>query len=311
VLGLLLLAALSGALGALVVALAPSGASGEPPTLGRITGLVLILAGLAAATGALGLTVFAPVRQGRQAAARGFGSHRVMLTTTIFATLLGALLGNLLPLFALALSGERGLRTLPGFLTAALSVSVVLLAVGYFRFLRPGVVSVASFGFGRNRLREQCYGQTWLAHLVTGLGGGLLVLLLSGTVQAVLRGLGVQQTQLLDFTWIRDLPLVSFLAIVLAGAVLAPLAEEVFFRGLIFQGYLRAQGLTTAYLASSAVFALLHLNLPAFPPIFVLGLTLAWLYRATGSLLPCVLAHGLNNGVAFVVLYFGPPGLGS
>jgi membrane protease YdiL (CAAX protease family) len=310
VLGLLLLGGLSGALGGVVVALSPSAASGAPPSLGRIAGLVLLLAGLAAATAALGLTVFGPVRRGRLAAARGFGSHRVMLTATLFATLLGAVLGNLLPLFALLLTGQRGLRNLPGFLAAALSVSLVLLLVAYFRFLRPGVVSPASFGFGRNRLAEQCLGQTWLAHLVTGLGGGLLVLLLSGTVQAVLQGLGVQQTQLQDFTWVRQLPLAGFLAILFAGAVLAPLAEEIFFRGLVFQGYLQAQGRLTAYLVSSAVFALLHLNLPAFPPIFVLGLTLAWLYRATGSLLPAILAHGLNNGVAFVVLYFGPPGLG-
>lgn len=307
---LLTIAGLALALGGLLLALLPLAGLGSEPTQ-RVLGGVLILAALAAATAALGVVVFWPVRQGRLAAERGFGSHRVMLTTTAFATLLGALLANVLPLIALKLSGQRGLHNLPGFLVAAASVSLVLLAVAYLRFVRPGVVSLRSFGLGRNLLAERFLGQVWLAHLVTGLGGGMLVLLLSGAVQALLRNLGVQQTQLLDYTWIRQLPLAGFLAIVLAGAVLAPLAEETFFRGLVFRSYLEAKGPLTAYLVSSTVFALLHLNLPAFAPILVLGLVLAWLYRTTGSLLPGVLAHAVNNGVAFLVLYFGPAGLTS
>jgi membrane protease YdiL (CAAX protease family) len=266
---------------------------------------------LAAITGlvGLGVDVFRPVLRGRPAAAAGFGSHRVILSTTLLAVLLAALLGSTLPIAVLGLTGQRSLQTVPGFLTAAVSVSGVLLGVAYFRFIRPGVLPPGWFGFGRNRFAPKFLNQVWLAHLVTGLFGWLLILLLSAAIQVVLRSAGVEQTQLRAYQWVRELPLSQFVLVVLAGAVLAPFAEEVYFRGIVFRSYLETHGPAVAYFASALVFAMLHLDLAALPPILVLGLVLAWLFRLTASLTPSVIAHGLNNTVAFLVLYFGPEGL--
>jgi membrane protease YdiL (CAAX protease family) len=145
-----------------------------------------------------------------------------------------------------------------------------------------------------------------LAHLLTGIGGGILILMLSGILQALLSALGVRQTQLGDFTWIRNLSPGGFGLVLAAGALVAPFTEELFLRGIIFRGYLLAKGPVVAYGMSSALFAVLHLNLPAFLPLFVIGLVLAWLYQRTGSLVPCIVAHGVNNGMAFLVLRFAP-----
>jgi CAAX protease family protein len=310
VLGLITSGVLACGLGLTVLQLTNLGAlPAEAGRLPRIVAQVVILSGFGLATVGLGLAVFAPVAAGPGPAARGYGTHRVMLVVTAFATLSGALVGNLLPLLILLPSGQREPKTLPSFLLAAVSVSAVLLAVAYLRFIRPGVVGWPQFGFGRNLQSARFGGLVWLAHLLTGIGGGLLVILLSLVVQVGLWLLGVRQTQLDDFTWVRSLPPSGFLLVWLAGSVLAPLSEEVFFRGLIFGSYYRVKGPLVAYTVSALVFALLHLNLPAIPPIFVLGLVLAWLYRRTGSLTPCVVAHGLNNGLAFLMLYLRPDDL--
>jgi membrane protease YdiL (CAAX protease family) len=305
IVALLAAGGLAGALGVVVLLISTFGASVPAPHLIKPFGLAALIAGLVLTTAGLGVAVFWPVLQGHASAAAGFGSHRVVLTTTAFATLLAVLVGNAVPFTAMGLAGQRNLRSSPGFLAAALSVSAVLLVVAYFRFIRPGVVSVSDFGFGRNRLAPHFFNNVGLATLATGVGGWLAVALLGRSSQLLLRQIGVEQTQLREFTWVRDLPPTDFLLILFAGAVIAPLAEEIFFRGLVFRSYLEAKGPLVAYLASSTVFALLHLNLPAFLPIMVLGLVLAGLYRLTGSLLPGVLAHTLNNGLAFLVLYAG------
>lgn len=297
------------ALGVVAQLAARSAVVGPPADVLRLAGQVVLLAGVGLAVAGLGIAVFAPVLAGPAAAAAGFGSHRVMLAATAFAILLAALIGSLAPLLVFAATGQRGVRNLPGFLAAAASVDLALYGVAYFRFIRPGVVSLDSFAFGQNRLAPRFWGRVWLAHLVTGIGGGLAAMMLSALIQQALRQFGVQQTQLLDFTWIRDLPPTQFGLIWIAGAVIAPLVEELFFRGLLFGAYLRTRGPLLAYALSATIFASLHLNPPAFPPIVLLGLVLAALYHRTGSLTPAVLAHAFNNGVAFLVLRYADPSI--
>ncbi len=143
-----------------------------------------------------------------------------------------------------------------------------------------------------------------------GLATGPLLFLVGAMVQvAMALAFGVRQTQLTDYLWIRELPSPQFLVLLLVGAILAPLAEECFFRGFVFRAYLRALGPLWAYLISAAIFGLIHLNLPAAPPIFAMGLLLGWLYHRSGSLLPSIVAHGFNNAATFLLLYLGPTSL--
>ena len=312
---LLFLAAglLSVAVGGVALLAVRLGATGElSGDVVSLVGRMALVVGVALALVGLGPVVFGPVREGRDAAAAGFGTHRVMLATTAFALLLAALVGGLLPLVVHALAGQRGLRTLPGFLAGTVAVDLALYGVVYFRFLRPGVVSMDDFGFGRNRAAARFGGRVWLAHLATGLGGGMLILLLSAiSAGLLLRFFGVAQTQRLDFLWIRELPANQFALVWIAGVVLAPLVEEIFFRGLVFRAYLERHGRLVAYAVSSVLFALPHMNLQAFFPLVVLGWTLAWLYRRTDSLTPVWVAHAFNNGVGFLLLRYLPlPALG-
>jgi len=84
-------------------------------------------------------------------------------------------------------------------------------------------------------------------------------------------------------------------------SVAAPLFEETFFRGVLYQAFRIRLGVTPAVLLSAACFALVHPQLPiGFLPIFVLGVVFACLYELSHSLIPSMIAHGLNNAVAFV-----------
>jgi membrane protease YdiL (CAAX protease family) len=93
-------------------------------------------------------------------------------------------------------------------------------------------------------------------------------------------------------------------AILIVGA--APFAEEVFFRGFIFGGLRNRLSFPVAAVASALIFGLFHYTGPGslgvIPQLAFLGLALAWLYEETGSVLPGMAVHALNNALAFALL---------
>jgi membrane protease YdiL (CAAX protease family) len=86
-------------------------------------------------------------------------------------------------------------------------------------------------------------------------------------------------------------------ASVLALVIVAPVTEELLFRGMILRGFLSRYSVRFAVIASSVLFGLMHL-IPwqIIAPTF-LGLLLAWWMVRTGSLWPCLIGHALNNGL--------------
>jgi membrane protease YdiL (CAAX protease family) len=93
--------------------------------------------------------------------------------------------------------------------------------------------------------------------------------------------------------------------LVFFALVLAPMGEEFFFRGLLYSMGKSWGWPKTGWIGSSLLFALFHLNAPAFLPLFVLALALTWLYERTGGLLAPILAHGLFNLANLTLLLFG------
>lgn len=95
----------------------------------------------------------------------------------------------------------------------------------------------------------------------------------------------------------------GLLLAILAGGVVAPIAEEIFFRGYLFAGMYRLLGLRRAAVLSAALFALAHILPTSWPPIFVLGVLFALLYEQTGSLWPAIIVHSAMNTLAFLFTY--------
>jgi uncharacterized protein len=86
----------------------------------------------------------------------------------------------------------------------------------------------------------------------------------------------------------------------------APLSEEIFFRGFMFGGLRRRFPLWAAAAIAGLVFGLLHYTGPdsigVVPQLAVLGILLAWLYEATGSLWPPIILHVVNNAIALAIV---------
>ena len=84
--------------------------------------------------------------------------------------------------------------------------------------------------------------------------------------------------------------------------VLAPVAEEFVFRGLLYPFLKQLGRPRLAWLGVSFLFAVIHANLPTLLPLFIFALLLTWLYEKTDCLLAPILAHSLFNTVNLVIL---------
>ena len=91
--------------------------------------------------------------------------------------------------------------------------------------------------------------------------------------------------------------------------VLAPVAEEVLFRGILYPAIKRLGFPKLALWGTSLLFAVIHFNLPTFLPLFVLALILTWLYEGTGNLLAPIAAHLTFNAIQFAMFYLLPSAL--
>jgi hypothetical protein len=87
--------------------------------------------------------------------------------------------------------------------------------------------------------------------------------------------------------------------------VVAPMCEEMLFRGFIFTALRNWRGTLPAAVITGLLFGAVHFgSAPALDlvPLAALGFGLCLLYRRTGSLYPCFITHSLNNSIAFAGL---------
>ena len=136
-----------------------------------------------------------------------------------------------------------------------------------------------------------------------GIGCGLLILsyMIILVHNLILNSLGVetQGDEISKLFELLDTPVWFFLV----GAILAPLVEEIFFRGFLFQGFRARYGWVAGMLLSSAIFAIAHLDPVSLLPTFILGNLLAYLYHRSNSIWPGVILHVLVNTFGLVSVY--------
>ena len=96
--------------------------------------------------------------------------------------------------------------------------------------------------------------------------------------------------------------LIPLLFLLLTTVVLAPVFEELVFRGVLLPVLVSKVGKVSGVLLSALIFALAHLSVGELPPLFVLGIGLGLMRLSSGRLFPCALMHSLWNGVTFASL---------
>ena len=89
-----------------------------------------------------------------------------------------------------------------------------------------------------------------------------------------------------------------------AVGILAPLAEEIVFRGAILRMLLAMMSKKNHWVAimiSAALFGVVHGNVAQFVNALVIGLLLGWMFYRTKSIIPGILLHWVNNTVAYIL----------
>jgi membrane protease YdiL (CAAX protease family) len=129
----------------------------------------------------------------------------------------------------------------------------------------------------------------------------VLVVLQERLCQAV--GLKIKPQEIANFFITTDsLAVVSLLT--LFAVVVAPLFEEILFRGLAYPVLKQRFGTARALAIVSGVFALIHFHLPSTVPLFALAVALALAYELTGSLLAAITMHALFNATSVAMLLY-------
>jgi len=93
-------------------------------------------------------------------------------------------------------------------------------------------------------------------------------------------------------------------ALVLAGTVLAPVSEELFYRGMIYPVLRQHLGPAWGAVLAGLIFGLAHWDPWRALPLAVGGAVLCYMYEKSGSVLVPMVAHGLWNGAMFAIILF-------
>jgi len=166
-------------------------------------------------------------------------------------------------------------------------------------FLREhGVRWAEAFGFGNEPSRA-----LWLGVLAA-------VVVVPGAW--ILQNASLSLLTLLDYPVEDQLPVQFLLAAHSAGSIvylgfatilLAPVVEEMLFRGILYPLVKRAGFPRLALWGVSALFASIHADLAVFVPLFFFAMMLTLLYEWTNNLLACIVVHSLFNAANFVMLF--------
>jgi hypothetical protein len=95
---------------------------------------------------------------------------------------------------------------------------------------------------------------------------------------------------------------VELIMVLFLVSVLAPIGEELLFRGMLYPLLRRQWGAVAAITANAVIFAGAHLIWQLFPALLVIGLLLAFLREWSKSVYPCILYHFLQNTLAVVAI---------
>jgi membrane protease YdiL (CAAX protease family) len=167
------------------------------------------------------------------------------------------------------------------------------------RFLREQRMTWnEAFGLKNDTARALLLGAT-LGIGLFAIGGGLQVL--SGWALEHLHHPAQEQTAVQVIRAAQSWQNRAVLGI--AAVLIAPAAEEILFRGLLYPTIKQAGYPRLAIWITALLFGAIHMNLATFIPLTVLALLLIWIYEKTGNLLASVTAHAVFNLINFLMLF--------
>jgi membrane protease YdiL (CAAX protease family) len=263
----------------------------QPPAAGVLlmAGLLMLVGGLSAGAG---YQILARATR-PQAAYRGPSPLLLFALVFVLVNAIG---------LALTAVGFGDIETPFGFLVGSLTLFVGYLLAVWLFVVRTGVLSWREMGLpGRESMRSALGDAAMAAGLMLPVtfialfGGGLVATLLDAVPQSVVPAPATSA---------------ETLAVAIAGALLVPISEEVFFRGYALTAWLRDLGPRSALIRSTVFFAVIHVaNVQSatfdeglrqaaviLAVILPLGAVLGWLYLRRG-LVGAIVGHMTYNGI--------------
>lgn len=205
-------------------------------------------------------------------------------------------------LVVLGVSGIDALETVVSESTTTIVVNLIAGLV--LQVLVFGLALLPLLAAGRPYSRLWGPTRTTWAMVALGVAVGIGVAIVSYVVNIVVVVLvGVEepvQQQLLQDALAGGLPL---LLVGLLAVVIAPFAEEVIFRGVLFRALADRINLPVGLVLSAAIFAVIHIEVLASQPfalvgLFTIGFLLAWAYHLTGNLTVPIVGHAVFNAIS-------------
>ncbi len=95
----------------------------------------------------------------------------------------------------------------------------------------------------------------------------------------------------------------EIIVLFISGTILAPIGEEILFRGFMFHGLVKYVHPITSAVLSSLLFAFVHGYQSAFLIYFIMGMSVCWLTWKYESIVPAIGLHILNNIIAFTMMF--------
>lgn len=295
--------------------------------MGLLMGLVLCLFGLSEGLAGkpLWALFMAGLGQGLATFAAGRGIPLWIVPTTILASILAWVArprrsaglvpsdaGAMIVIFVIiSLALSLNLKTY--LQTQALShISLSLLV---FVYLMTPPIEIVSMLFVLYHARDlsafvrRAYGaqRQWARLIVIGLVTGMGVIMLTSLVTAAehkLLHVAIQSNN--PFIFNHHLVGVWIDSAILASAVviLAPIAEEAVFRGVLFGTLQRFWPPLMASIVAAVIFGAAHLNLALFLPLAIAGFVFNTLYQRSRSLIPSTVAHATLNGLSVAIAWW-------
>lgn len=134
---------------------------------------------------------------------------------------------------------------------------------------------------------------------------GVAAFVLAGAVmQLTSMLLPARWLELFDVSRLFDRPPLERAALWVAAATLAPLCEEIAFRGWLLTALRTRHSAGVSIVLSGLLFAIMHLDPVRFSGVLALGVLYAWLTWRSGSVWPAILAHATNNGLGVALTGF-------
>ena len=159
-----------------------------------------------------------------------------------------------------------------------------------------------------NRNLPDSFGRSFLWGILGFVIAYLAIIPISLVWQAGLEALNIEYELQLPVQLVKEggAPLEMTLTALLI-VVGVPIGEELLYRGFLYRYLHRRLPDIWAISLSSAFFALMHFNLYSFVPLFILGIALSVVYRATGNIVSCIAMHAGFNGINLLLMLTASP----